>query len=242
MVVEHLHNCAAGLIGLQPHRSEQVLDVRVLVQQVTDRTLDQHLPGQDRDQPRSSESSASSVHEPDAAQITGRKTLVDLGLPDAVRTQSRRHRKPQEIPDQGIGVMLLDDRPRQRKRTLSGNTINRNDSGKLIHVPDMVVKHLALSLRNDIAFGHHDNVGKTQHRSEFIGGIDARKIVDDANRQNIAHMRRAAAAQTRRLADQHVEALLPAPLNRLLDVRDEEMVRAQVAGQPHLHRHVVTTV
>lgn len=45
VVIEHLHNCAAGLIGLQPHRSEQVLDVRVLVQQVTDRTLDQHLPG-----------------------------------------------------------------------------------------------------------------------------------------------------------------------------------------------------
>ena len=73
-------------------------------------------------------------------------------------------------------------------------------------------EHFALGLRDDIALGDGDDIGQFQHRADLFRRVDAREIIDHADRQRALDMRRAAVAQAGAFGDQDVDAELPPPI------------------------------
>ncbi|VTR71104.1 hypothetical protein DESC_880130 [Desulfosarcina cetonica] len=124
----------------------------------------------------------------------------------------------------------------EQQASLAGEAVDRQDRRLGIDLLHPEGEDFTLGLTDDVALGDHHHVGGLEHGTDLARGLDAAEVVHHAHGQHAAHVGRAAVAQAGAFADQEVQTLPAPPLDAGVDIGDEEMIRAQGAGQSGFYR------
>lgn len=130
----------------------------------------------------------------------------------------------------------------QLRRALAGNSVEGKDRSARISGAHLEGKHLALGLANDISFRNNNDIRKPEHWPDLGRRVDARQRVDYADAEGPTYVRGATVAKAGTFCDQYVKSASPRPLETIVDVADEKVVRADAASQADGNGQSRTTI